>query len=196
MKITSETSVGANVRRIEAVTSFGALDYINKVESELKETAEELRVPLFDVSERTAANIKQLREFQKKAKQTKGVVSDDNITKLVNSAVDSAAGYPVVISRVKITDAGALRNGWDVLSARLPKPGACVLIGEKDGKAILMAAGSPEAVDAGFNAGAVIKAIAPCVQGGGGGKPSMAQAGGKNAAGIDDALEAARKMLL
>ena len=196
MKITSETSVGANVRRIEAVTSYGALDYINKVEAELKETAEELRVPLFDVSERTAANVKQLREFQKKAKQTKGIVSDDNITKLVNSAVKSAAGYPVVISRVKIADAGGLRNGWDVLSARMAEPGACVLIGEKDGKAVLMAAGTPEAVDAGFNAGAVIKAIAPCVQGGGGGKPAMAQAGGKNAAGIDDALEAARKMLL
>ena len=196
MKITSETSVGANVRRIEAVTSYGALDYINKVEAELKETAEELRVPLFDVSERTAANVKQLREFQKKAKQTKGIVSDDNITKLVDSAVKSAAGYPVVISRVKIADAGGLRNGWDVLSARMAEPGACVLIGEKDGKAVLMAAGTPEAVEAGFNAGAVIKAIAPCVQGGGGGKPAMAQAGGKNAAGIDDALEAARKMLL
>ena len=183
MKITSETSVGANVRRIEAVTSYGALDYINKVEAELKETAEELRVPLFDVSERTAANVKQLREFQKKAKQTKGIVSDDNITKLVGSAVKSAAGYPVVISRVKI-------------AARMAEPGACVLIGEKDGKAVLMAAGTPEAVEAGFNAGAIIKAIAPCVQGGGGGKPAMAQAGGKNAAGIDDALEAARKMLL
>lgn len=161
MKITSETSVGANVRRIEAVTSFGALEYINKVESELKETAEELRVPLFDVSERTAANIKQLREFTKKAKQSKGIVSDDNITKLVDSAVASAAGYPVIISRVKVADAGALRNGWDILHARMPKPGACVLIGEKDGKAVLMAAGSPEAVEAGFNAGAIIKAIAP-----------------------------------
>ena len=71
-----------------------------------------------------------------------------------------------------------------------------MLIAEKEGKAVLMAAGSTEAVDAGFNAGAVIKAIAPCVQGGGGGKPSMAQAGGKNAAGIDDALEEARKLLL
>ncbi len=196
MKVTSETSVGANVRRIEAVTSFGALAYVNKLEAELKETAEVMRVPLFDVSERAAANVKQLREYQKAAKQTKGIVSDDNITKLVGAAVPSAAGYPVIISRVQVADAGALRNGWDVLSSRMSAPGACVLIAEKDGKAVLMAAGSPEAVEAGFNAGAIIKAIAPCVQGGGGGKPSMAQAGGKNAAGIDDALEAARKLLL
>ncbi len=196
MKVTSETSVGANVRRIEAVTSLGALAYVNKLEAELKQTAEVMRVPLFDVSERAAANVKQIREQQKAAKQTKGIVSDDNITKLVEAAVPSAAGYPVVISRVQVADAGALRNGWDVLSSRMQKPGACVLIAEKEGKAVLMAAGSPEAVEAGFNAGAVIKAIAPCVQGGGGGKPSMAQAGGKNAAGIDDALEAARKLLL
>ncbi len=196
LKVTSETSVGANVRRIEAVTSLGALAYVNKLEAELKETAEVLRVPLFDVSERSAANVKQLREYQKAAKQTKNAVSDDNITKLVDKAVSSAAGYPVVISRVQVADSGALRNGWDVLSSRMQKPGACVLIAEKDGKAVLMAAGSPEAVEAGFNAGAIIKAIAPCVQGGGGGKPSMAQAGGKNAAGIDDALEAARKLLL
>ncbi len=196
MKVTSETSVGANVRRIEAVTSLGAFAYVSKLEAELKETAEILRVPLFDVSERSAANVKLIREQQKAAKQTKGIVSDDNIAKLVDAAVASAAGYPVIISRVQVADAGALRNGWDVLSSRMAAPGACVLIAEKEGKAVLMAAGSPEAVKAGFDAGAIIKAIAPCVQGGGGGKPSMAQAGGKNAAGIDDALEAARKLLL
>ncbi|MFR4803960.1 MAG: hypothetical protein ACLT98_11985 [Eggerthellaceae bacterium] len=57
VKIVSESSVGANVRRIEAVTSFDALDYMNKVESELKETAAQLKAPMFDVSERTAANL-------------------------------------------------------------------------------------------------------------------------------------------
>ncbi len=196
MKITTETSVGANVRRIEAVTSYGAVEYIAKMEAELKGAAEALRAPLFETAERAATNVKQLKEAQKAAKQAAGAVSDDGIVKLAAAAVTAKGGYPVVIARTAMSDAGALRNGWDVLSKRLPAPGACVLIAEKEGKAVLMAAGSPEAVDAGFNAGAVIKAIAPCVQGGGGGKPSMAQAGGKNAAGIDDALEEARKLLL
>ena len=71
-----------------------------------------------------------------------------------------------------------------------------MLAAQKDGKPVLLAAGAPEAVEAGFDAGAVIKAIAPCVKGGGGGKPAMAQAGGKDAAGIDAALEAARELLL
>ena len=61
--------MGANLRRIEAVTSFDALAYMNKVEEELKETAAELRVPLFDVSERTAANIKPaIKDFEAKRK--------------------------------------------------------------------------------------------------------------------------------
>ena len=196
VKITSESGVGANLRRIEAVTSYGAIEYLNKVEAELKQAAEALRVPLFDVSERTAANVKALKEIQKGAKQAKNVISEDGVSKLVEAAVKSAAGYPVVISRVSIADSGAMRNMWDVLRARMGEPGAVVLIAEKDGKAVLLAAGTDEAVAAGFNAGAVIKEIAPCVKGGGGGKPAMAQAGGKDPSGIDAALESARKMLL
>ncbi len=71
-------------------------------------------------------------------------------------------------------------------------PGAMVVAGEKDGKPVLMAAGTDEAVAAGFNAGALIKAMGPAIKGGGGGKPTMAQAGGKDASGIDAALDIAR----
>ena len=196
VKITSETGVGANLRRIEAVTSFGALEYVNKVEAELKETAAELRVPLFDVSERTAANMKALKEFQKTRKAAKTAISDDGVNMLLSAAKQAQGGYPVIISRVKIAQPGAMRNMWDVVRARMETPGAVVLIAENDGKATLLAAGTDEAVAAGFNAGAVIKEIAPCVKGGGGGKPTMAQAGGKDVTGIDAALESARKMLL
>lgn len=196
MKITSETGVGANLRRIEAVTSFGALEYVNKIEAELKETAAELRVPLFDVSERTAANMKALKEFQKTRKAAKTAISDDGVNMLLSAAKQAQGGYPVIISRVKIAQPGAMRNMWDVVRARMETPGAVVLIAENDGKATLLAAGTDEAVAAGFNAGEVVKAIAPCVKGGGGGKPAMAQAGGKDVTGIDAALESARKMLL
>ena len=196
VKITSETGVGANLRRIEAVTSFGALEYVNKIEAELKETAAELRVPLFDVSERTAANMKTLKEFQKTRKAAKTAISDDGVNMLLSAAKQAQGGYPVIISRVKIAQPGAMRNMWDVVRARMETPGAVVLIADNEGKATLLAAGTDEAVAAGFNAGAVIKAIAPCVKGGGGGKPAMAQAGGKDVSGIDAALESARKMLL
>ncbi len=196
VKITSESSVGANLRRIEAVTSFDALAYMNKVEAELKETAEELRVPLFDVSERTATNLKTLKELQVKLKRNKQVGAADGVAVLVEAAVASKAGYPVIIGNVGEADAGGLRNAWDVLRVRMASPGAVVLAAQKDGAPILLAAGSDEAVAAGFDAGAVIKATSPNIKGGGGGKASMAQAGGKDASGIDAALEAAREMLL
>ena len=169
---------------------------MNKVEAELKETAAELRVPLFDVSERTAANMKALKEFQKTRKAAKTAISDDGVNMLLSAAKQAQGGYPVIISRVKIAQPGAMRNMWDVVRARMETPGAVVLIAENDGKATLLAAGTDEAVAAGFNAGEVVKAIAPCVKGGGGGKPTMAQAGGKDVSGIDAALESARKMLL
>jgi len=92
------------------------------------------------------------------------------------------------------TTVSGLRNGWDILRARLSPPGACVLGADNGGTPILLAAASPEAVAAGFDASAVIKAIAPLVKGGGGGNPAMAQAGGKDLAGLDAALDAARAL--
>lgn len=196
LKILGESSIGSNTRRIEAVTSFGALEYVNSVEAELKQTATELKVPLFEVHERAASNLKTLKEIQHKAKHAKEIVSDDGISALLDSAAQAKGGYPVIVARTEVHDGGQLRNLWDVIRSRMTTPGALVAAGEKDGKPLLIAAGSDEAVAAGFNAGAVIKAIAPCVKGGGGGKPAMAQAGGKDASGIDAALDAAREMLL
>ena len=196
VKITGESSVGANLRRIEAVTSFGALDYVSRVEAELKAAAVALKVAPFDVSERTASLLAQLKKAQIQMKRGAQTASDDGVAELLSAAVDAKAGYPVVVARTQVCDAGAMRALWDVLRARLPKPGAAVLAGEKDGRPILLAAGTDEAVAAGFDAGAVIKAISGHVRGGGGGKPTMAQAGGKDAAGVDAALEEARSMLL
>ena len=196
LKITSESSVGANVRRIEAVTSYGALAYVNKVEAELKEAAATLRVPPFDVSERVAADQKALKEMRTKAKRAKDMVSDDMFSTLLSQVQLAPAGYPVIIARTEVRDGGQMRNMWDVVRSRMDAPGAMVVAGVNDGKPVLMAAGTDEAVAAGFNAGAIIKAMGPAIQGGGGGKPTMAQAGGKNPDGIDEALEIARNMIL
>ncbi len=196
IKITSESSVGANLRRIEAVTSYGALEYVNKIEAELKETAAELKVPLFDVSERTASNLKSFKEFQQAAKRGKQAISDDGISRLLEQQQIAAAGYPVIIESAPAVESGGQRHMWDVIRSRMEKPGALIIAGEKDGKVTLMAAGSDEAVAAGFDAGAIIRAMGPAIGGGGGGKPGMAQAGGKNPAGIDEALQIARDMIL
>ncbi|WP_251178456.1 alanine--tRNA ligase [Adlercreutzia agrestimuris] len=196
VKITSETSVGANLRRIEAVTSFDALEYLNHVESELKSVADKLHVPLFDAADRCAANVAQLKELQTKMKRNREAAAADGMTKVLEQVVEAKGGYPLIVASVGQMDTSQLRNMWDVIRSRMSAPGAVVLAATNSDAALLLAAGTPEAVEAGFNAGTIIKSIAPCVNGGGGGKPEMAQAGGKNAAGIDEALEAARSLLL
>ena len=175
------------------MTSFDALAYMNKVEEELKETAAELRVPLFDVSERTAANIATIKDFEAKRKANKKMAAEGSIAEHLENMVN--VGYPLIVARIDGLDAGGLRNAWDILRGRMPEPGACVIGTINNDKPVLMAAATDEAVAAGFNAGNVIKAIAGNIKGGGGGKPTMAQAGGKDAAGIDAALDAARELL-
>ncbi len=196
IKIVGESSVGANLRRIEAVTSFDALDYLNRVEGELKEVAAELRVPMFDVSERAAANLKQLKELQTVNKRIREGAAADRMAGMLDSVVQAKGGYPLLLVSMEDVEGGKLRNMWDVVRSRMDAPGAAVFAVRNGEKALVMAAATDEAVAAGFDANAVIKTAAPFIQGGGGGKPTMAQAGGKNPGGLDEALEAVRQLLL
>ena len=111
-------------------------------------------------------------------------------------AVAGKGGFPVVIARADGLDMGGMRNKWDVLRAKLPESAAVVLYGENDGKPVLMAAATDAAVAAGFDAVKVIKAMGPAIKGGGGGRANMATAGGKDAAGLEAAAEAAKALLL
>ncbi|NPD32145.1 alanine--tRNA ligase [Eggerthellaceae bacterium zg-997] len=195
MKIVAESSVGASTRRIEAVTSYAALAHLNREERELRAVAEALRCAPLEAAERAQANAASLKELTTQAKRARQAAAADGVAALIEGAFASAAGYPVVVGSLGEADAASMRNAWDVLRSRMSAPGAVVLAACSDGKAILLAAGTDEAVAAGFHAGNVIKAIAPAVKGGGGGKPSMAQAGGKDAAGIGEALDQARALL-
>lgn len=190
VKIVSESSVGANTRRIEALTSFDALDYLNGFEVLMKELSSKLRTPVQDVVARVESTLAQVKELTSELKKAKTSSNDILPESLDEYIVD--AGFPVFVYRKDGLDAGGMRNFWDIVRARLDNGGACVLASDNEGTPLLLAAGSDEAVQAGFNAGAVIKAIASNIKGGGGGKPSMAQAGGKDVAGLDAALEAAR----
>ena len=190
VKIISESSVGANTRRIEALTSFDALDYLNGFEIPMKELSSKLRTPVQDVVTRVESTLAQVKELTSELKKAK-TSSDDTLPESLDEYIVDA-GFPVFVYRKDGLDAGGMRNFWDIVRARLDNGGACVLASDNEGTPLLLAAGSDEAVQAGFNAGAVIKAIASNIKGGGGGKPSMAQAGGKDVAGLDAALEAAR----
>ncbi|MDO5045042.1 MAG: DHHA1 domain-containing protein, partial [Coriobacteriia bacterium] len=190
----SESSVGANLRRIEAITSFDALAYLNDLEKDVKQSAQALKVKPQDLPDKVGLltqKIKELEHELKTAKQSGSQASDD-LNRLLSSAYELS--YPVVIGVVEGYDSSSLRELWDRIHQNLGE-GAAVLATVKDGAPLLLAAASKKAVEEGFHAGNLIKQIAPQIQGGGGGKPSMAQAGGKNAQGIDQALDEARRIL-
>lgn len=83
-----------------------ALAYVNGIEAELRETAGLLSVPMFDVSERTASNMTAYKELQTRFKRTQNAVADDNVTALLDQAVLTPAGYPVIVAQVDVRDPG------------------------------------------------------------------------------------------
>ncbi|MEI7814697.1 MAG: alanine--tRNA ligase, partial [Coriobacteriia bacterium] len=102
LKILGESSVGANLRRIEAVTSFDAYAYVGREESELIEAADAFKIQRFDVSERTVTLLAKVKELESRADRSKQMMSDGSVTELIASAAD--VGYPLVVSRMPATD--------------------------------------------------------------------------------------------
>ena len=194
-RIVSESSTGSNVRRIEAVTSMGAMKYLEEKERMLSQAASALKCRDDEVVDRVAALQQSLHDANQKLKAALTGGSSDAIGSAVDNAQDMGS-YKLVIAQLSGLEGAELRNVWDTIRQKVAGPAACVLatVTEK-GTPALLAAATDEAVAAGFKAGDVIKAIAPCVDGRGGGRPTMAQAGGKDASGIQAALDAARAQL-
>ncbi len=194
LKVVSEGSAAANTRRIEAVTSFDALAFLDGQQSELRSIADELRVPVRDAAKKVADLQESVRKYEEDARRARRADAAQKASALLDDVID--AGFPLVVARVDGLDAEGLRGEWDLIRERLSAPGACVLgTVSPSGSPLLLAAGTDEAVAAGFHAGKLIKSIAPRIHGGGGGRPQMAQAGGSDAAGLDAALQAARAEL-
>ena len=194
-RIVSESSTGSNVRRIEAVTSMGAMEYLEGKERALASAAAALKCRDDEVCDRIASLQQNLHDANQKLKAALTGGSSDAIAQAVQGAVDTGS-YKVVIAQLAGLEGSELRNVWDTVRAKVDGPVACVLatVTEK-GTPALLAAATDDAVAAGFKAGDVIKTIAPHVDGRGGGRPAMAQAGGKDASGIPAALDAARAHL-
>lgn len=195
MKLISQSSVGANVRRVEALTSFDAFNYAAQHIAALDDAAAMLKCQPLALTEKLNQLLAEVKEAQTTLKTLKAQAQAKGADSLLDNQEISAAGYPVIFGTCSDADAGALRTIWDMLRQKMKTPGAVLLAGTNNGKVTLLAAASDEAVDAGFDAGALIRAIAVHVKGGGGGKKNMAQAGGSNVNGIDAAFDAAREVL-
>lgn len=195
-KIVSESSVGSNARRIEAVTSAGAVEYVDERLSILSDVASELKCQPKDVLSRIEALQQELHAAERKAEDLMYGSSSDQVAQAVKAA-EQLDGYKCVFAKLAGLSGKELRNVWDAVRDGMGgEPCAAVIASSTaDGKVALLAAATETAVARGFNAGKVIKEISGLVGGRGGGRPQMAQAGGSDASGIDAALEAAKGLV-
>ena len=192
-KIISETGVAAGVRRIEALTSKGLLKYYDDMEKKLQEAAALVKATpnqLSDKIRHLQAENKDLHSElesvkSKMAKEAMGDVSDQ---------VTEVKGVKLIAAKVDDVDMNGLRDLGDQLKEKLGE-GVIVLASAAGGKVSLVAMATDEAVKKGAHAGNLIKGIAGLVGGGGGGRPNMAQAGGKNPDGIDAAIAKVSEVL-
>lgn len=187
-KILSESGVAAGVRRIEAITGDNVTAYYKKEEQELLAAAEALKATPATLLE----HIKKLQDELKavkseneslKAEQAKSALGN------VSDQVQEVKGVKLIAARADGVDNNGLRDLGDQLKTSLGE-GVVLLVSDNGGKVALVAMATDGAIAAGAHAGNLIKAVAGLVGGGGGGRPNMAQAGGKNPAGIDELLAA------
>ncbi|WP_029230984.1 alanine--tRNA ligase [Butyrivibrio sp. VCB2006] len=192
-KIVSESGVAAGVRRIEALTGDNARAYYKNVETSLHEAAKALKTTPADIS----VQIKKLQEELKALKSENESLKSKEAQAALGDVMDQVVdvkGVKLLATAVKGVDMNGLRDLGDQLKTKLGE-GVVVLISEADGKVNLVTMATDGAQAKGAHAGNLVKAIAPKVGGGGGGRPNMAQAGGKNPAGIQDAIAEAKAVL-
>lgn len=192
-KIVSESGVAAGVRRIEALTGQGLIAYYNQVEKQLGEVAKVLKTAPSEAARKVMAMQEEIKALSKenekmKAKMAKAAAGD------ITSEAAEIAGIRVLIKQLSDVDMNAMRDLGDEAKQKLGEA-VVVFATEKDGKVNLMATATEGAIARGAHAGNLIKEIAALVGGGGGGRPNMAQAGGKNPSGIPEALAKAEEVL-
>ena len=192
-KILSESGVASGVRRIEAITDQGVFDYYDKLEAELNEAAAKLKSTPAGLLKRIDSLLAEMKELKSENESLRSKLAKDALGDVMDQVVE-VNGVKLLSTSVKDVDMNGLRELGDNLKEKLGD-GVIVLASEKGGKVFLVAMVTDGAQKAGAHAGNLIKAIAGCVGGGGGGRPNMAQAGGKNPAGIKDAVAKAKEVL-
>ncbi|MDY4170107.1 MAG: alanine--tRNA ligase [[Ruminococcus] gnavus] len=192
-KILSESGVAAGVRRIEALTSKGLIRYYDNLEKKLNEAAKVLKATPDNLAEKIAHLTAENKALHSEVESLKSKLAQDAMGDVMDQ-VQEIKGVKLLAAEVDGVDMNGLRDLGDQLKEKLGE-GVVVLASGNDGKVSLMVTATDAAMKQGAHAGNLVKAIAGLVGGGGGGRPNMAQAGGKNPAGIQEALKKAAEVL-
>lgn len=192
-KIISEAGVAAGVRRIEALTGDGVFNYYHEVERELAEAAKAAKSTPDKLKEKIEHMLAEMKTLQSEVDSLKSKAAKDALGDVMDQ-VKEVEGVKLLAAAVEDVDMNGLRELGDQLKEKMGQ-GVIVIASSANGKVNLVAMATEEAMTKGAHAGNLIKGIAALVGGGGGGRPNMAQAGGKNPAGIPDAIAKVEEVL-
>jgi alanyl-tRNA synthetase len=192
-KIIDESSIGAGLRRIEAVTGFSAAQYVRALEDRLKQVADVLGVAQSEVVTAAEKLTQSLREARQEIDTLKSRAVADAASELLSSAQE-VNGVRFLTVSVPTSDLETLRKLIDSLADRIGS-GIVVLAGVSDGKVLFLGKVTPDLVPRGFHAGNILRDAARVAGGGGGGKPEFAQAGGKDPTKVEAALAKAAELI-
>ena len=192
-KIVSESGVAAGVRRIEALTGNGVLEYYKKQEELLHAAAKALKAQPAEIVEKIAHLQGEVKTLQSENESLKSKMAQGSLGDVMNKVVE-VKGVKLLAAKVEGVDMNGLRDLGDSLKEKLGE-GVILLAAVNGGKVNLLSMVTDAAQKAGAHAGNIVKAAAAIVGGGGGGRPNMAQAGGKNPEKVDEAIEAVKGIL-
>lgn len=192
-KIISESGIASGVRRIEAVTGNNAYLYTNTIEEKLKSVASILKVNSDNIEQKIEDTLSNIKSLEKELEALRKKMNSDSIGDFIDKAIE-INGVKVIISSVDSMPMNDLRDLGDKLRDKLQS--GIVLLGAKsEDKVNFVAMGSKDVIGKGFHAGKLIKEVATIAGGGGGGRPDMAQAGGKKAEELERALDVAKEVI-
>ena len=193
-KIVSEQAIGAGTRRIEAITSKEAFEYLNEHSNLLQQIKDEVKsTKVQDVPEKVNQLQVALKSSQKEAEQLQAEINRSKAGDIFDD-VQEVNGLQVIAKQIEVTSMNDLRQFADDWKSQ-GKSDVLILAAAIDGKANMIISLNDQALTSGLKAGAMIKSVAATFGGGGGGRPNLAQAGGKNPAGLPAAITQAIKLI-
>jgi alanyl-tRNA synthetase len=194
-KIIGEESVAAGTRRITALVGKAALDLVRQEEEVLGELSAQLRVPSSQIGDRVSTLIEELKTLKKQITQRRAESPSRITADELLAGAQSLGGAAVIVQAVENVSPDEMRQLIDVMRRKRETGLAVLLAAASEGKVQLVAGFSKDLIDRGLHAGNWLKEVAPIVGGGGGGRPDLAQAGGKSPEKIPAALEKAHEAI-